>query len=107
MAEARRKPGVLKLKALEALYEHTEDGRMYAWHTLNRLLVEHGLSAVYARQLLWDFYLYGILERVDVGFYRVNKRKLLEHMLDLEHKLARSKARARGGGSGGPGSSQG
>jgi hypothetical protein len=100
VAEAKPRLGLLKLKALKALYENTEDGRVYAWNSLNKLLVEHGLSAVYARQLLWDFHLYGILERLEHSLYKVNKRKLLEHILDLELKLARFKARARGGRSG-------
>jgi hypothetical protein len=88
---------MLKLRALKALYEHTEDGRVYAWNRLVKLLVEHGVSAVYARQLLWDFYLYGILEKLEHSLYKVNRAILREHLALYEAQLARESVLEGGG----------
>ena len=101
----RQKLGMLKLRALRALYENTEDGKVYAWNRLVKLLVDHGISTVYARQLLWDFYLYGLLERLEHSLYKVNRARLKAYIEEYEAILVRLKA--RGGESGGPGPSQG
>ena len=109
----RPKPGLLKLKALRVLYEQTEDGRVYAWNKLVEILASSGVGEGYARQLLWDFHLLGILERPRVGLYKVNKVRLKEYLdryeamirfyVDLYESTVDS---LRGGESGGPGPSQ-
>jgi hypothetical protein len=92
----------LRLKALKALYEQTEDGRVYAWNTLAEIIARCGASSSYAMLLIWDFYLVGVLERPKPGLYKVNRDKLKAYIEEYEAMLARLKAR-RGGGSGGPG----
>jgi hypothetical protein len=92
--------GALKLKALRVLYEETEDGRVYALNRLAGLLARSGIGWNYAKMLLWEFYLLGLLERPKVGLYKVNRARLKEYMEDYEAKLAKLRAR-RGGGSGG------
>jgi hypothetical protein len=64
------------------------------------------MSWNYAKMLLWEFYLAGLIERPKVGLYKVNKDRLKAYMEEYEARLAELKAR-RGGGSGGPGPSQG
>jgi hypothetical protein len=110
----RPKPGLLRLKALRVLYENTEDGKVYAWNKLMEILTSGGIGGGYASQLLWDFYLLGILERPKRGLYKVNKGRLKEYLdryeamikfyVDLYESTAVS---LRGGGSGGPAPSQG
>jgi len=96
----------LRLKALRALYEKTEDGRVYAWNTLAEIMVKScGLSSSYAKLLIWDFYLVGVLERPKPGLYKVNKDRLKAYIEEYEAMLVRLKA--RGGSGGGPGPSQG
>jgi hypothetical protein len=92
--------GALKLKALRVLYEETEDGRVYALNRLAGLLARSGIGWNYAKMLLWEFYLLGLLERPRVGLYKVNRVRLKEYMEDYEAKLAKLRARS-GGGSGG------
>jgi hypothetical protein len=94
------KRGELKLKVARVLYESLEDGRDYEWSKLMELLVSNGINENYARLLLWDFYLLGLLERPKVGLYKINKPRLKAYMEEYEAKLARSKAGARGGRSG-------
>jgi len=94
----------LKLRALRVLYEETEDGRIYAMNRLAELLVKSGMSWNYAKMLLWEFYLAGLIERPKVGLYKVNKARLKEYMENYEAMLARP--RARGDGSGGQAPSQ-
>jgi hypothetical protein len=89
----------LKLRALRVLYEGTEDGRIYAWNKLAGMLVGSGIGWNYAKVLLWEFYLLGLLERPRVGLYKVNRGKLKEYMEEYEAKLARMRA-TRGGRSG-------
>jgi hypothetical protein len=103
--ELKTTRGAIKLGAMRLLYEHTEDGRLYAMNRLAELLVGSGISWSYAKMLLWEFYLMGLLERPKVGLYKVNKAKLKTYIEEYEAMLERLKA--RGGGSGGPGSSQG
>jgi hypothetical protein len=93
--------GALKLKALRVLYEETEDGRVYALNRLAELLARSGIGWNYAKMLLWEFYLLGLLERPKVGLYKVNRVKLKEYMEDYEVKLAKLRARRGGGSSGG------
>jgi hypothetical protein len=88
----------LKLRALRVLYEETEDGRIYAMNRLAELLVKSGMSWNYAKMLLWEFYLAGLIERPKVGLYKVNKDRLKAYIEEYEAMLARFKARARGGG---------
>ena len=99
--ELKTTRGAIKLRALRLLYEHTEDGRLYAMNRLAELLVGNGISWGYAKMLLWEFYLMGLLERPKVGLYKVNKARLKAYIEKYEAMLARPKAR-RGGGSGGP-----
>jgi hypothetical protein len=94
----------LRLKALKALYEGTEDGRVYAWNTLAGIIVKCGASSSYAKLLIWDFYLVGVLERPKPGLYKVNKEKLKAYIEEYEAML--EKLRARRGGSGGQAPSQ-
>jgi len=96
----------LKLRALRVLYENTEDSGLYAWNKLAGMLVDSGIGWNYAKMLLWEFYLMGLLERPKVGLYKINKPKLKAYMEEYEVMLARLRAR-RGGSGGGPGSSQG
>jgi hypothetical protein len=103
--ELKTTRGAIKLRALRLLYEHTEDGRLYAMNRLAELLVGNGISWGYAKMLLWEFYLMGLLERPKVGLYKINKPRLKAYMEDYEAMLARLEA--RGGESGGPGPSQG
>jgi hypothetical protein len=91
----------LRLKALKALYEQTEDGRVYAWNTLAEIIARCGASSSYAMLLIWDFHLLGLLDRLRPRLYKVNKDRLKAYIEEYEAKLARLKAR-RGGGSGGP-----
>jgi hypothetical protein len=95
--ELKTTRGAIKLRALRLLYEHTEDGRLYAMNRLAELLVGNGISWGYAKMLLWEFYLMGLLERPKVGLYKINKAKLKAYMEDYEAMLD-----SRGGGSGGP-----
>jgi hypothetical protein len=90
----------LRLKALKALLDNTEDGRVYAWNTLAEIIVKCGASSSYAKLLIWDFYLVGVLERPRSGLYKVNREKLKAYIEEYEAMLERLKAR-RGGGSGG------
>jgi hypothetical protein len=90
--------GAIKLRALRLLYEHTEDGRLYAMNRLAELLVGNGISWGYAKMLLWEFYLMGLLERPKVGLYKVNKDKLKAYIEEYEAKLAELRARRGGGG---------
>jgi hypothetical protein len=87
----------LRLKALKALYEQTEDGRVYAWNTLAEIIVRCGASSSYAMLLIWDFYLVGVLERPKPGLYKVNREKLKAYIEEYEAMLAKLRAR-RGGG---------
>jgi hypothetical protein len=96
----------LRLKALKALYEQTEDGRVYAWNTLAEIIARCGASSSYAMLLIWDFYLVGVLERPKPGLYKVNKDKLKAYIEEYEATLARLKAR-RGGSGGGQAPGQG
>jgi hypothetical protein len=96
---------LLRLKALKALYEKAEDGRVYGWNKIMEIIVGCGVSEPYARVLVWDFYLLGLLERPRVGLYKVNKDRIKAYIEEYEAKLA--KLRARRGGSGGPAHSQG
>jgi hypothetical protein len=96
----------LRLKALRALYDNTEDGRVYAWNSLAEIIARCGASSSYAMLLIWDFYLVGVLERPRSGLYKVNRDKLKAYIEEYEAMLARLRAR-RGGGSGGPAPSQG
>jgi hypothetical protein len=96
----------LRLKAAKALYEETEDGRVYAWSRLAEIMMlKCGLSNSYAMLLIWDFYLLGLIERPKRGLYKVNKDKLKAYIEEYEAMLARLRAR-RGGESGGPGPGQ-
>jgi hypothetical protein len=95
----------LRLKALKALYEQTEDGRVYAWNTLAEIIAKCGASSSYAKLLIWDFYLVGVLERPRSGLYKVNRDKLKAYIEEYEAMLDR--LRARRGGSGGQAPSQG
>jgi hypothetical protein len=95
----------LRLKALRALYDNTEDGRVYAWNTLAEIIAKCGASSSYAKLLIWDFHLVGVLERPRSGLYKVNREKLKAYIEEYEATLARLKAK-RGGGSGGPGPGQ-
>jgi hypothetical protein len=97
--------GLLKLRALKALYEETEDGRVYAWNSLAEIIARCGASSNYAKLLIWDFYLMGVLERPKPGLYKVNREKLKAYIEEYEAMLARLEA--RGGSGGGPGPSQG
>jgi hypothetical protein len=90
----------LRLKALKALYEQTEDGRVYAWNTLAEIIAGCGASSSYVMLLIWDFYLVGVLERPRSGLYKVNREKLKAYIEEYEARLAGLKARR--GGSGGP-----
>jgi hypothetical protein len=99
------RPGILKLKALRVLYEKAEDGRVYEWNELLKLLVGSGVNENYARLLLWDFYLFDILERPRWGRYRVNKARLKDYMDSYEAMIRgylerKAKVEARGGSSG-------
>ena len=100
----KHRPGVLKLKALRVLYERAEDGRVYKWKDLVKLLVSSGVNENYARLLLWDFYLFDLLERPRWGYYRVNKAKLKDYMDQYEAMIRKYLDRyeaiveARGGG---------
>jgi hypothetical protein len=98
--ELKTTRGAIKLRALRLLYEHTEDGRLYAMNRLAELLVGNGVSWSYAKMLLWEFYLMGLLERPRVGLYKVNKDRIKAYIEEYEAKLARR------GGSGGPAPSQ-
>ncbi len=89
----------LRLKALKALYEETEDGKVYAWNSLAEIIVKCGASSSYAMLLIWDFHLLGLLERLKPGLYKVNKDRLKAYIEEYEAMLA--KLRARRGGSGG------
>ena len=100
--ELKTTRGAIKLRALRLLYEHTEDGRLYAMNRLAELLVGNGISWGYAKMLLWEFYLAGLIERPKVGLYKVNKDRLKEYMENYEAMLAKMKA-ARGGSSGSQG----
>jgi hypothetical protein len=103
--ELKTTRGAIKLRVLRLLYEHTEDGRIYALNRLAGLLVGNGISWGYAKMLLWELYLMGLLERPKVGLYKVNKDRLKAYVEEYEAQLARLKS--RGGGSGGPSPSQG
>jgi hypothetical protein len=100
--------GLLRLKALRVLYEQAEDGRVYGWSKLVELLVRNGISEGYARQLIYDFNVLGVLERLKVGLYKVNKARLKSYMdryevmlkayVDLYESTVESLKAARGGG---------
>jgi hypothetical protein len=90
--------GAVRLKALRLLYEHTEDGRVYAWNRLVELLARNGINEGYTKQILLDLYLLGILEKLKTGLYKVNKAKLRSFLAEYEANMAhRSKL---GGGEG-------
>jgi hypothetical protein len=103
VARTRYEP--LRLKALKALYEGTEDGKIYAWSKLAEILLKCGLSNSYAILLIWDFHLLGLLERPKPGLYKVDRGRLRAYIEEYEAKLARMRV-ARGGSVGGPGPSQ-
>jgi hypothetical protein len=100
--ELKTTRGAIKLRVLRLLYEHTEDGRIYALNRLAGLLVGDGISWGYAKMLLWELYLMGLLERPKVGLYKVNKDKLKTYIEEYEATLAGLKARRGGSGGGGP-----
>ena len=93
--------GAVRLKAMRVLYENTEDGKLYGWTKLMELLVSNGINENYARQIIVDFTILGLLEKPKTGLYKVNRARLRVHLAKYEAKLA------RGGESGGPGPSQG
>jgi hypothetical protein len=92
----------LRLKALKALYEETEDGRVYAWNTLAEIMVKCGASSSYAKLLIWDFHLVGVLERPKPGLYKINREKLKAYIEEYEATLEKMKAKRGGGSGGGP-----
>jgi hypothetical protein len=96
---ARPRLGMLRLKAARVLYEQAEDGRVYGWSRLVELLVRNGINEGYARQIIWDFNILGLLEKLRTGLYKVNKDKLKAYIEEYEAMLARVKA-TRGGGCG-------
>jgi hypothetical protein len=79
------------------LYESTEDSGLYAWNKLAGMLMDSGIGWNYAKMLLWEFYLMGLLERPKVGLYKINKAKLKAYIEEYEAMLSRMKV-ARGGG---------
>jgi hypothetical protein len=92
--------GAVRLKALRILYEHTEDGRLYGWSRLVELLARNGINEGYAKQILLDLYLLGILEKPKTGLYKVNRAKLGGFIAEFEASMAH-RSKLGGGGSGG------
>ncbi len=66
----------LKERALLALAKSLEDGKVYRYKTIKKLLVSAGLSIPYANRVLDELELYGILERVRRGEYRFHRARL-------------------------------
>jgi hypothetical protein len=93
--------GAVRLKALRLLYENTEDGRVYAWNRLVELLARNGINEGYAKQILLDLYLLGMLEKPKTGLYKVNRAKLRGFLAEYEASMAhRSKLGVAGSGGG-------
>jgi hypothetical protein len=99
---ARGKLGMLRLKAARVLYEQAEDGRVYGWSRLVELLVKNGINEGYAKQMIWDFNILGLLEKLRTGLYKVNKQRLKEYLDRYEAKLGLEDVvlELRGGSSG-------
>jgi hypothetical protein len=97
MAELKAVRGAVRLRALRILYENTEDGRVYAWNRLVELLVSNGINEGYAKQMLWDFYLLGILVRLKTGLYKVNRARLVRFLAEFEASMAH-RSKLGGGG---------
>jgi hypothetical protein len=66
----------LKERALLALAKSLEDGRVYRFKTIKKLLVSAGLSIPYANRILDELELYGVLERVSRGEYKFHRLRL-------------------------------
>jgi hypothetical protein len=90
--------GAVRLKALRLLYEHTEDGRVYGWSRLVELLAGNGINEGYAKQILLDLYLLGILEKLKTGLYKVNRAKLRSFLAEYEASMAHRSKLGGGGG---------
>jgi hypothetical protein len=84
----RPKLGAVRLRALRILYENTEDGRIYGWSRLLELLVKNGINEGYAKQMLWDFHLLGILVRPKTGLYKVDRSRLERFLAEFEVRMA-------------------
>jgi hypothetical protein len=96
--EAKTVRGAVRLRALRILYENTEDGRVYAWNRLVELLARNGINEGYAKQLLWDLYLLGVLVRLKTGLYKVDKAKLGSLLAEYEANMAHRSKLGGGGG---------
>jgi hypothetical protein len=66
----------LKERALLALAKSLEDGKVYSFKTIKKLLVSAGPSIPYANRILDELQLYGILERVGRGEYKFHRVRL-------------------------------
>jgi hypothetical protein len=89
--------GAVRLRALRVLYEGTEDGRVYAWNRLVELLARNGINEGYAKQILLDLYLLGILVRLKTGLYKVDRAKLGGFKAEFEASMAH-RSKLGGGG---------
>jgi hypothetical protein len=66
----------LKERALLALAKNLEDGKVYRYKAVKKLLVSAGLSIPYANRILDELELYGVLERINRGEYKFHRLRL-------------------------------
>jgi predicted transcriptional regulator len=68
----------LKEKALVLLGKTLNDGNVYTYTQIKRLILKAGVSIPYANRLIEELEWYGVLERQDRGrykFYRLRLKK--------------------------------
>jgi DNA-binding Lrp family transcriptional regulator len=66
----------LKEKALTALAKRLEDGRVYRYTTIKKLLLSLGMSIPYANRIIEELEWYGVLERVGRGEYKYYRLRM-------------------------------
>jgi ribosomal protein S25 len=66
----------LKEKALTTLAKRLDDGRVYRYTTIKKLLLSTGMSIPYANRLIEELEWYGVLERVNRGEYKFYRLRL-------------------------------
>jgi predicted transcriptional regulator len=66
----------LKEKALVLLSKTLNDGNVYTYTQIKKLILKSGVSIAYANRLIEELEWYGVLERQDRGRYKFYRLRL-------------------------------
>jgi hypothetical protein len=66
----------LKEKALTTLAKRLDDGKVYRYAAIKKLLLSTGMSIPYANRIIEELEWYGVLERVNRGEYKFHRLRL-------------------------------